>query len=427
MSYLPFIKSRAPVKTFLEEKLMPVFFKSGFSSLFLLLIFLFVVNDVFANAPGNSCGGIGGTIRTQDATIPQRGGGTLNAKIFAPDAALQTAPCPLITMLPGGGAEITSVEWGARLLAADGYVVIITKPQTGGSLNDYNTAAISGIDYLISNANPYLSSTDTDAVGAVGWSLGARILTRTQEQDTRISAIVEWDNLAVSEAGDLGSPACTNQPTTLRTPRVPALGQASDTCIDGRPPDAKKTGFNRWRQFGQPAMQIVFRGSNHFWWSAAASETLHNLTHYYTRNWFDRWLKGDLTATSRLLSRNVNGYPLETLLSQAFNSGAFFDGYNCDDVRTSCQQSNQTATIGGRVTDSNGRGIANARVVLTGDYLSAPRFVMTNPLGYYRFVNVPVYFGYQIMISAKNRRFAQSSAALTVIGDTANLNFTSNQ
>ncbi|HYP50240.1 MAG TPA: hypothetical protein VEQ34_04805, partial [Pyrinomonadaceae bacterium] len=68
-----------------------------------------------------------------------------------------------------------------------------------------------------------------------------------------------------------------------------------------------------------------------------------------------------------------------------------------------------------------------ARVVLTGDYLSESRYVLTNQLGYYRFVNVPVYFGYQIMISAKNRRFAQSSAALTVIGDTANLNFTSNQ
>jgi dienelactone hydrolase len=240
---------QAEIKMFLEKKLVIGFYRLRLSSLFLSLAFLFigsVENFAFTAAPGNPCGGIGGIVRAQDVTIPQQGGG-LNAKIFAPDAVLQTAPCPGISMLPGGGAEISSVEWAAQRLAANGYVVIITKPQSGGSLNDYNAAARSGIDFLISNANPYLNSTDTDAIGAAGWSLGARVLARTQEEDARISAIVGWDNFAVSEAGDLGSPQCTNQPTNLRTPRVPALGQASDACNDGRTADAKKTAFNRWR------------------------------------------------------------------------------------------------------------------------------------------------------------------------------------
>ena len=408
---------------------MRIFCRLKFSRYFLLFIFSFVLCENSARAaPGVLCGGIGGTIRVQDAAIPQSGGGTLNAKIFAPDAALQTAPCPAITMLPGGGAEITSVEWAASRLAASGYVVIITKPQSGASLNDYNNAAKSGIDFLLSASNPYLSSTDTDAVGAAGWSLGARVLTRTQEEDTRISAIVAWDNFAISEAGDLGSPQCTNQPTTLRTPRVPALGQASDTCADGRTADAKKTAFNRWRQFGQPTMQVVFRGANHFWWSATASNAAqYDVAHYYTKNWFDRWLKGDLTATGRLVSRTIiNNTTLENLLSQNFNSGAFFDGYNCDNVRTACTQSVQTAIIGGRVTGANGRGIANARVVLSGDYLAAPRYALTNSFGYYRFADVPVYFSYRATVSAKNRNFAQSFITLTVAGDVANLNFTSN-
>ncbi len=407
------------------------FYRLRLSSLFLLFAFLFVggvESFAFTAAPGNPCGGIGGTVRAQDVTIPQQGG-ALNAKIFAPDAVLQTAPCPGISMLPGGGAEISSVEWAAQRLAANGYVVIITKPQSGGSLNDYNAAARSGIDFLISNANPYLSATDTDAIGAAGWSLGARVLARTQEEDARISAIVGWDNFAVSEAGDLGSPQCTNQPTTLRTPRVPALGQASDTCNDGRTADAKKTAFNRWRQFGQPTMQVVFRGANHFWWSATASNAnQYDIANYYTKNWFDRWLKGDLTATTRLLSRTiVNNTTLENLLSLNFNSGAFFDGYNCDDVRTGCQLSTQTATVGGRVTGANGRGIANARVTLTGDYLAAPRYALTNPFGYYRFANVPIYFRYKAMVFAKNRIFAQPSVDFTVTEFTSNLNFSSNQ
>jgi hypothetical protein len=408
----------------LENYIVFAFYQLKPILLFLCFLFGFT-GLVSASAPGNPCGGIGGTIRSQDLTIPQRGGGTLNAKIFAPDAALQTATCPAISMLPGGGAEISSVEWAAQRLAANGYVVIITKPQSGGSLDSYNTAVRSGIDFLISNANPYLSSTDTDAIGAAGWSLGARVLSRTQEEDTRISAIVGWDNLAVSEAGDTGSPQCTNQPTTLRIPRVPALGQASDTCIDGRNADAKTAAFNRWREFGQPVVQVVFRGSNHFWWSAAASDAQHNLTHYYTQNWFDRWLKGDLTATARLVSRTVNNVSLDNILSSNFRSGVTLDGYNCEDFRAGCQISTQKATISGRITDTQGRGIPRARIVLTGDNLASPIYLMTNPFGYFRFVNVPVNWNYRATVSAKNRNFPIATVSLIPTNDVANLNFVS--
>lgn len=53
------------------------------------LFFVFTLNVVAA--PGHPCGGVGGTIRSQDVVIPQRGGGTLNAKIFASDPTLQNA------------------------------------------------------------------------------------------------------------------------------------------------------------------------------------------------------------------------------------------------------------------------------------------------------------------------------------------------
>jgi dienelactone hydrolase len=398
-----------------------------FKLILLFLSFIFGLSSVVsANAPSKACGGIGGTIRIQDLTIPQRGNGTLNAKIFAPDSALQTAPCPAISMLPGGGADISSVEWAALRLAANGYVVIITKPQSGASLDSYNTAVRSGIDFLLSAANPYLNDTNTNAIGAAGWSLGARVLTRTQEEDTRISAIVEWDNLAASETGDAGSPQCTNQPATLRMPRVPALGQASDTCIDGRSADAKKTGFNHWRQHGQPAMQVVFRGANHFWWSANASTAAqYDIANHYTKNWFDRWLKGDLTATIRLVSRTVNNVALDNLLSQNFRSGVTFDGYNCDDFRAGCQPSTQTATISGRVTNASGRGISRARVILTGDNLTFPIYAVTNPSGYFRIVNVPVNWNYQATVTAKNRNFTTTKVALLPANNVSNVNFVS--
>lgn len=282
------------------------------------------------------CGGIGGVVRSRAATIPQRGGGSLEAKLFAPDSARQTGACPAVSLLPGGGAGISSVEWAASRLAASGYVVVITKPTSGGSTASYHTAAVSGIDFLVSRANPYRDGTDTTRIGAAGWSLGARTLTRTQAEDGRVDAIVAWDNLAVSESGDAGSPACTNQPDRIRTPRVPALGQASDTCQPQQGREAKKTAFERWRAAGVPTMQVVFAGSNHFLWSAQAPEAGHDLSHYYTQAWFDRWLKGDATATQRLLTRSVESRSLEAVLSSVFRSAAFLDGRDCPDLRSGC-------------------------------------------------------------------------------------------
>ncbi|MCU0781942.1 MAG: hypothetical protein MUF04_12690, partial [Akkermansiaceae bacterium] len=95
------------------------------------------------------------------ASIPSFGGGAaLAAKLFAPDPAVWAAPYPVITMLPGGGAGIDSVEWAATRLAETGYVSIITLPASGGSTASYNAAARSGLDFLASPANPFLAECD---------------------------------------------------------------------------------------------------------------------------------------------------------------------------------------------------------------------------------------------------------------------------
>lgn len=286
-------------------------------------------------AAGRACGGIGGTVQSRAVAVPQRGGGTLEGALFAPDPALQTGPCPVVSVLPGGGAPVTSVEWAARRLAASGYVVLVTRPAAGGSTSSYHLAAVSGIDFLASDANPVRGRSDTAAVGVAGWSLGARALARTQAEDPRVDALVAWDNLAVSDAGDDGSPACGNVPGTVYAPRVPALGQASDTCT-GKGADAKKTAFLAWRAREVPAMQVVFAGATHFLWSAAAPEREHALSHHYTRAWLDLWLKGDGAARQRLLARTVEGEPVEGLLSARFRSAVYLPGADCADLRAGC-------------------------------------------------------------------------------------------
>lgn len=288
--------------------------------------------------PGTACGGVGGTVRVASVMIPERGTrATLPARVFAPDATVLRAPCPLVSVLPGGGADITSVAWAAERLAASGYVVIITLPSSGASTAAYHVAAVSGIDYLQSPSNPYRVDTDTGRVGVAGWSLGARSLTRTQEEDLRVDALVAWDNLAVRESGDEGSPACAFTGATTRTPRVPAMGQASETC-PGSGAGAKLTAFQHWRTAGVPAMQVVFAGATHFWWGGPGTEAQRNLSHAYTRAWFDRWLKGDTSMTRALLGVTVPNADatVAAVLSGAFTSAAAFDGRICPNLRSGC-------------------------------------------------------------------------------------------
>jgi len=242
-----------------------------------------------------------------------------------------------VSILPGGGADIESVAWAAERLAASGYVVIVTLPSSGGSTAAYHVAAVSGLDFLQTPANPYRVDSDTGRVGVAGWSLGARSLTRTQEEDLRVDALVAWDNLAVRESGDDGSPACTFTGTTTRRPRVPAMGQASETCA-GSGANAKATAFQHWRAAGVPTMQVVFAGATHFWWGGPGTESQRNISHAYTRAWFDRWLKGDTGMTSALLGATVpfGGATVAATLSGTFTSAAAFDGRSCTGLRGGC-------------------------------------------------------------------------------------------
>jgi hypothetical protein len=143
--------------------------------------------------PGTACGGVGGTVRVASVMIPERGTrATLPARVYAPDATVLRAPCPLVSVLPGGGADITSVAWTAERPAASGHVVIITLPSSGASTAAYHVAAVSGIDYLQSPGHPYRIDTDTGRVGVAGWSLGARTHRITNAMTEGLNAKIQW-------------------------------------------------------------------------------------------------------------------------------------------------------------------------------------------------------------------------------------------
>lgn len=78
-----------------------------------------------------------------------------------------------------------------------------------------------------------------------------------------------------------------------------------------------------------------------------------------------------------------------------------------------------TVSVSGQVTTANGRGIAKARVTLTG--MNGTRTVTTNPFGYFLFTDVEV--GETYIFSVSHKRYSFSSQVFTVMEETNNLNF----
>ena len=89
------------------------------------------------------------------------------------------------------------------------------------------------------------------------------------------------------------------------------------------------------------------------------------------------------------------------------------------------QASGQTAapaTIEGRVKTTTGRAVSKARITLTDDEGNT-RFAMSNPFGYYRFVDVAVGQTYILNISSKSRLFAEPTRVITVNEDLVGIDF----
>ena len=171
------------------------------------------------------------------------------------------------------------------------------------------------LDYFLSSATPRRSELDASRVGIAGHSLGASAVSVIGQCDPRVKAIVAWDNLAAAPA------SCTNQAAGLSGPpslAVPALGIASEYFLNptsaSSPPDpeAKNAGFAQLVAHGTDAMQVNLRSSTHLEYTYVpyilpASRLGERVAFHYTLAWFDRYVKGDPAATSRLTETTFDG------------------------------------------------------------------------------------------------------------------------
>jgi dienelactone hydrolase len=336
-----------------------------------------------------------GSFKSRNVTVKsQRTGVPLDATLFSPTGTIKPCTLPAVVIIPGSVVGVqTQVQWAARDLAGHGYVSLAIDPMGQGhspqislpscngttvqpsaspdgfgsnppvTMSDdhvnwptttshvpcddepadssglnYLDALESGIDWMLSSADPVVGKVDPSDVGVAGHSLGAIVVSAAQAIDPRIKAVVAFDNLSSTRTGDEGSPRCAGIVSAgYIRPRVPALGEASEFCSStSYPNSAKETAAVHWHAAGISAMEVVFAGASHFSFAQDRSASLGGTEMqlmefaYYMQAFFNLYLRGESSAVHQLLATTVLGRPLSSILSSRFTSGAWMASFSVD-------------------------------------------------------------------------------------------------
>jgi dienelactone hydrolase len=166
---------------------------------------------------------------------------------------------------------------------------------------------------LSSAYNPLWKLLDRSRVGVAGHSFGAAGVSFVGQKDPRVKTIVAWDNLtAPADAMDI--PDCASAPASRVAPPItkPALGMSADYFLTPQPytaspdPLSKSGGSLAYSKAGVDSGELIIRGGTHYEFSyipdPAFGATLRgmDLVAWYTAAWFDKYLKGEPSADSRL-------------------------------------------------------------------------------------------------------------------------------
>ena len=82
-----------------------------------------------------------------------------------------------------------------------------------------------------------------------------------------------------------------------------------------------------------------------------------------------------------------------------------------------------SASVSGRVTTADGRGIRNATVTVTGDSLSEPRIVTTGSFGYFSFEGLQTGQTYVVTVNSQRFTFSTRSRVISLVDNIVDANF----
>ncbi|MHB8510844.1 MAG: hypothetical protein ACYDCC_01580 [Actinomycetota bacterium] len=184
--------------------------------------------------------------------------------------------------------------------------------------------AIDSLNWLLSSNDPWQARIDATRIGVAGHSLGAFASMMLGNGDPlhRFLASVAWDGYATMDHGV--------------TPTVPTMFQQSQqedahgfTYVI--PPDPQgfhptRATFNSFRDRCVPSAFTVLSGSAHHEWAYAtgqdASADGERVGMYYTLAWFDRFLKGATTSSTRGDEAQQSSNAAARLTATTFDSSA---------------------------------------------------------------------------------------------------------
>ncbi|MDX6616487.1 MAG: hypothetical protein QOD60_1578 [Solirubrobacterales bacterium] len=223
--------------------------------------------------------------------------------------------------------------------------------------------------------NPAWNLLDPSRIGIAGHSLGAAAVSYVGQEDPRVDGVVAWDNLGSSggkaTADFMGSAiTCASAPATRAPVDVakPAMGISNDYGIVPTPftsdpdPQEKAAAFSSYRSAGVDSAEMVIRGGCHEesafipgivtgpYPLGCGSLRGSDLIAWYTTAWFDKYVKGDPGADTRLLSDRWRNDAPEAAIDPSGDGNAFSFYYRsrydvglagggravCDDLRAGC-------------------------------------------------------------------------------------------
>lgn len=85
------------------------------------------------------------------------------------------------------------------------------------------------------------------------------------------------------------------------------------------------------------------------------------------------------------------------------------------------------ASLGGRVADRKGNGLANVKITVAGGNLDAPRIERTNSFGYFQFKNLPAGATYVITAEARKFRFEPAAQVYNLTENFGGMIFTAEE
>ena len=261
-------------------------------------------------------------------------GSTLRGYVFAPPASAKRPRkgFPGVVITDGSVQGYQQLYfWAAQDLASSGYVVMTYDVQGQGESDlagedcpgectgvpyqqayNFYQGAEDSLSFFLSGDNPFADLLNEKKVGIAGHSLGASAVSHVGQCDKRVKAIVAWDGLDAIESCDGIEIAPEHRSDDALIDR-PALGVTNDYMFNTQPnfsapdPHAKDGGYQQLKAAGLDTANFTIRGGTHLEYTYVplvlpATQIGERIASYYTRAWFDRYLKGKDRAFDRLVA-----------------------------------------------------------------------------------------------------------------------------